>query len=161
MSFLPCGSCWASVRRDPTSLCSPGFQDLAHCPVLLPFISLLSSPRAELGVVCLHKPGLEQGKPRGSDPHLCLSMPACSKLQRGERVSLFDGINSVSFLTCLPGVQDSGLTSLGPRAGPSCFQNAALFWWNLHRSGEGDGDTLHAGCPVLVGDKWGKACLCG
>lgn len=45
--------------------------------------------------------------------------------------------------------------------GPFCFQNAALFWWNLHRSGEGDGDTLHAGCPVLVGDKWGKACLSG
>lgn len=39
------------------------------------------------------------------------------------------------------------------------FQNAALFWWNLHRSGEGDSDTLHAGCPVLVGDKWGKSCL--
>uniref|UniRef100_A0A674EI11 Prolyl 4-hydroxylase subunit alpha-3 n=1 Tax=Salmo trutta TaxID=8032 RepID=A0A674EI11_SALTR len=34
------------------------------------------------------------------------------------------------------------------------FQNAALFWWNLHRNGQGDGDTLHAGCPVLVGDKW-------
>ncbi|XP_060223636.1 prolyl 4-hydroxylase subunit alpha-3 isoform X3 [Meriones unguiculatus] len=33
-------------------------------------------------------------------------------------------------------------------------KNAALFWWNLHRSGEGDSDTLHAGCPVLVGDKW-------
>ncbi|XP_063123235.1 prolyl 4-hydroxylase subunit alpha-3 isoform X2 [Rattus norvegicus] len=33
-------------------------------------------------------------------------------------------------------------------------KNAALFWWNLHRSGEGDDDTLHAGCPVLVGDKW-------
>uniref|UniRef100_A0A8C5L868 Prolyl 4-hydroxylase subunit alpha-3 n=1 Tax=Jaculus jaculus TaxID=51337 RepID=A0A8C5L868_JACJA len=33
-------------------------------------------------------------------------------------------------------------------------KNAALFWWNLRRNGEGDGDTLHAGCPVLVGDKW-------
>ncbi|KAL8191323.1 UNVERIFIED_CONTAM: Prolyl 4-hydroxylase subunit alpha-3 [Gekko kuhli] len=33
-------------------------------------------------------------------------------------------------------------------------KNAALFWWNLHRNGEGDGDTLHAGCPVLAGDKW-------
>uniref|UniRef100_A0A8C8DCJ9 procollagen-proline 4-dioxygenase n=1 Tax=Oncorhynchus tshawytscha TaxID=74940 RepID=A0A8C8DCJ9_ONCTS len=34
------------------------------------------------------------------------------------------------------------------------LENAALFWWNLHRNGQGDGDTLHAGCPVLVGDKW-------
>nr|XP_056714804.1 prolyl 4-hydroxylase subunit alpha-3 [Euleptes europaea] len=33
-------------------------------------------------------------------------------------------------------------------------KNAALFWWNLHRNGEGDEDTLHAGCPVLAGDKW-------
>lgn len=53
---------------------------------------------------------------------------------------------------CLP--RNDGLGSF-------CFQNAALFWWNLHKSGEGDGDTLHAGCPVLVGDKWGKACLSG
>uniref|UniRef100_A0A8C6ZRC5 Fe2OG dioxygenase domain-containing protein n=1 Tax=Nothoprocta perdicaria TaxID=30464 RepID=A0A8C6ZRC5_NOTPE len=37
-----------------------------------------------------------------------------------------------------------------------CFggQNAALFWWNLRRSGEGDGATLHGACPVLAGDKW-------
>ncbi|XP_060622966.2 prolyl 4-hydroxylase subunit alpha-3 [Anolis sagrei] len=33
-------------------------------------------------------------------------------------------------------------------------KNAALFWWNLHRNGDGDDDTLHAGCPVLAGDKW-------
>ncbi|MGH0163501.1 UNVERIFIED_CONTAM: hypothetical protein FKN15_045513 [Acipenser sinensis] len=38
-------------------------------------------------------------------------------------------------------------------------KNAALFWWNLHRNGKGNGDTLHAGCPVLVGDKWGKDCI--
>ncbi|XP_077197304.1 prolyl 4-hydroxylase subunit alpha-3 isoform X2 [Paroedura picta] len=33
-------------------------------------------------------------------------------------------------------------------------KNAAVFWWNLHRNGEGDEETLHAGCPVLAGDKW-------
>ncbi|XP_044146779.1 prolyl 4-hydroxylase subunit alpha-3 [Bufo gargarizans] len=33
-------------------------------------------------------------------------------------------------------------------------KNAAVFWWNLHRNGEGNEDTLHAGCPVLVGSKW-------
>ncbi|NWV67860.1 P4HA3 hydroxylase, partial [Malurus elegans] len=33
-------------------------------------------------------------------------------------------------------------------------KNAALFWWNLRRNGDGDGDTLHAGCPVLAGSKW-------
>lgn len=40
----------------------------------------------------------------------------------------------------------------------SAPQNAALFWWNLRRNGDGDGDTLHAGCPVLAGDKWGETC---
>ncbi len=35
------------------------------------------------------------------------------------------------------------------------FQNGALFWWNLHRNGQGNVYTLHAGCPVIVGDKWG------
>ncbi|KAM4046394.1 prolyl 4-hydroxylase subunit alpha-3 [Anomaloglossus baeobatrachus] len=34
------------------------------------------------------------------------------------------------------------------------IKNAAIFWWNLHRSGDGNEDTLHAGCPVLLGSKW-------
>ncbi|XP_058041768.1 prolyl 4-hydroxylase subunit alpha-3 isoform X2 [Ahaetulla prasina] len=34
------------------------------------------------------------------------------------------------------------------------IKNAALFWWNLRKNGEGDEATLHAGCPVLAGDKW-------
>uniref|UniRef100_A0A8C8DCG2 procollagen-proline 4-dioxygenase n=1 Tax=Oncorhynchus tshawytscha TaxID=74940 RepID=A0A8C8DCG2_ONCTS len=42
----------------------------------------------------------------------------------------------------------------GNRVATFMIYNAALFWWNLHRNGQGDGDTLHAGCPVLVGDKW-------
>ncbi|KAM4796191.1 prolyl 4-hydroxylase subunit alpha-3 [Rhinophrynus dorsalis] len=33
-------------------------------------------------------------------------------------------------------------------------KNAAVFWWNLHRNGQGNEDTLHAGCPVLIGNKW-------
>ncbi|KAG8137111.1 hypothetical protein E2320_005663 [Naja naja] len=33
-------------------------------------------------------------------------------------------------------------------------KNAALFWWNLRKNGQGDEATLHAGCPVLAGDKW-------
>ncbi|KAM3933923.1 prolyl 4-hydroxylase subunit alpha-3 [Leptodactylus fuscus] len=33
-------------------------------------------------------------------------------------------------------------------------KNAAIFWWNLHKNGEGNEDMLHAGCPVLVGSKW-------
>lgn len=30
----------------------------------------------------------------------------------------------------------------------------ALFWYNLHRDGEGDMTTRHAACPVLTGVKW-------
>ncbi|CAJ0581013.1 unnamed protein product, partial [Mesorhabditis spiculigera] len=33
-------------------------------------------------------------------------------------------------------------------------KNDALFWYNLHRNGEGDDRTRHAACPVLVGVKW-------
>ena len=41
-----------------------------------------------------------------------------------------------------------------------CFQGDAAFWWNLKKSGEGDLRTRHAGCPVLVGSKWGKQNTC-
>ncbi|XP_066927150.1 prolyl 4-hydroxylase subunit alpha-2-like [Clytia hemisphaerica] len=30
----------------------------------------------------------------------------------------------------------------------------AVFWWNLKQNGEGDEETRHAGCPVLMGQKW-------
>jgi hypothetical protein len=38
-------------------------------------------------------------------------------------------------------------------------QGDAAFWWNLKKSGDGDLRTRHAGCPVLVGSKWGKRTL--
>ena len=40
------------------------------------------------------------------------------------------------------------------------FQNSALFWYNYRLSGEaGDLRTLHGGCPVLYGQKWGTQSL--
>ncbi|KAL7983138.1 hypothetical protein Chor_010480 [Crotalus horridus] len=42
----------------------------------------------------------------------------------------------------------------GNRIATLMIYNAALFWWNLRKNGQGDEDTLHAGCPVLAGDKW-------
>ncbi|CAL4083493.1 unnamed protein product, partial [Meganyctiphanes norvegica] len=30
----------------------------------------------------------------------------------------------------------------------------ALFWFNLKRNGDGDYRTVHASCPVLLGEKW-------
>lgn len=35
-------------------------------------------------------------------------------------------------------------------------KGSAAFWYNLHKSGEGDFRTRHAACPVLTGSKWGK-----
>ncbi|XP_017964976.1 prolyl 4-hydroxylase subunit alpha-2 isoform X1 [Drosophila navojoa] len=33
-------------------------------------------------------------------------------------------------------------------------QGSLLLWYNLHRSGDADYRTKHAGCPVLQGSKW-------
>lgn len=33
-------------------------------------------------------------------------------------------------------------------------KGAAVFWYNLRASGQGDYFTRHAGCPVLLGNKW-------
>ena len=38
-------------------------------------------------------------------------------------------------------------------------QNAALFWYNYEATGTIDLNTLHAGCPVLLGEKWSKLCI--
>ncbi|KPJ11199.1 Prolyl 4-hydroxylase subunit alpha-1 [Papilio machaon] len=43
-------------------------------------------------------------------------------------------------------------TELGLSVFP--VKNAAVFWLNLHPSGEGDIATRHAACPVLRGSKW-------
>ena len=37
---------------------------------------------------------------------------------------------------------------ISPRKG------AAVFWYNLKRSGDVDYKTKHGGCPVLLGSKW-------
>lgn len=33
-------------------------------------------------------------------------------------------------------------------------KGTAAFWYNLRTTGEGDVFTRHAGCPVLLGNKW-------
>ncbi|CAH2076655.1 unnamed protein product, partial [Iphiclides podalirius] len=46
----------------------------------------------------------------------------------------------------------TAFTELGLSVFP--VKNSALFWMNLHPSGEGDISTRHAACPVLRGSKW-------
>lgn len=35
-------------------------------------------------------------------------------------------------------------------------QGSAVFWYNLLHDGQGNEETQHAACPVLVGSKWGE-----
>lgn len=41
-------------------------------------------------------------------------------------------------------------TAIPPKKG------SAVVWWNLYNSGVRDLRTVHAGCPVIIGSKWGK-----
>ncbi|XP_074663063.1 prolyl 4-hydroxylase subunit alpha-1-like [Tubulanus polymorphus] len=49
-----------------------------------------------------------------------------------------------------------GGATVFPRAGARVpvVKGAAAFWYNLKQSGAYDFDTLHAGCPVIIGSKW-------
>ncbi|XP_029457962.1 prolyl 4-hydroxylase subunit alpha-3 [Rhinatrema bivittatum] len=65
------------------------------------------------------------------------------------------GNRVATFMVYLSSVEAGGSTAfIYANFSVPVLKNAALFWWNLHRNGEGDEATLHAGCPVLIGDKW-------
>ncbi|KAM9359563.1 prolyl 4-hydroxylase subunit alpha-3 [Symphorus nematophorus] len=69
------------------------------------------------------------------------------KLKTGNRVA--------TFMIYLSSVEAGGSTAfIYANFSVPVVEKAAIFWWNLHRNGQGDEDTLHAGCPVLIGDKW-------
>ncbi len=36
------------------------------------------------------------------------------------------------------------------------IKGSAIFWFNLERSGEPDTRMFHAGCPVVLGTKFGE-----
>ena len=52
----------------------------------------------------------------------------------------------------------AGGRTVFPRLGVGTepIAGAAVFWYNLHESGDADQDTLHGACPMLHGTKWGK-----
>ncbi|XP_041665794.1 prolyl 4-hydroxylase subunit alpha-3 isoform X2 [Cheilinus undulatus] len=69
------------------------------------------------------------------------------KLKTGNRLA--------TFMIYLSSVEAGGSTAfIYANFSVPVVEKAAVFWWNLHKNGKGDEDTLHAGCPVLIGDKW-------
>ncbi|CAF1238007.1 unnamed protein product [Rotaria sordida] len=72
---------------------------------------------------------------------------AFSGLSAGNRIA--------TWLTYMSDVEEGGATVfplVGGHLKPK--KGSAAFWYNLHPSGEGDRNTRHAACPVLIGNKW-------
>ncbi|XP_039751146.1 prolyl 4-hydroxylase subunit alpha-1 isoform X1 [Pararge aegeria] len=67
----------------------------------------------------------------------------------------FNGNRIATVLFYMSDVAQGGATVF-TELGLSVFpvKGAAVFWLNLHPSGEGDLATRHAACPVLRGSKW-------
>ncbi|CAF1032961.1 unnamed protein product, partial [Rotaria sordida] len=66
-----------------------------------------------------------------------------------------DGNRIATWLTYLNDVEQGGatvFTEIGVRVTPE--KGSAIFWYNLYTSGTGDYRTRHAGCPVMIGNKW-------
>ncbi|XP_057191026.1 prolyl 4-hydroxylase subunit alpha-2-like isoform X2 [Triplophysa rosa] len=60
-----------------------------------------------------------------------------------------------TFLTYMSDVEIGGATvfpEIGVALKPK--KGSAVFWYNLHKNGTVNSKTLHAGCPVLLGNKW-------
>ncbi|XP_013383328.1 prolyl 4-hydroxylase subunit alpha-1 [Lingula anatina] len=65
------------------------------------------------------------------------------------------GRRIATWLTYLTSAQSGGHTVFPViKVRVPTVKNAAAFWYNLKRNGEVDHRTEHAGCPVLLGQKW-------
>ncbi|XP_042364469.1 prolyl 4-hydroxylase subunit alpha-1-like [Plectropomus leopardus] len=78
---------------------------------------------------------------------------------RKDEVDAFEELGTgnriATWLLYMSDVQAGGatvFTEVGATIWPK--KGTAVFWYNLHPSGDGDYGTRHAACPVLVGNKW-------
>ncbi|CAM4773713.1 unnamed protein product [Rotaria magnacalcarata] len=94
---------------------------------------------ANYGVGGHYEPHFDFSRRREKDP--------LSRLSAGNRIA--------TWLTYMSDVEEGGATVF-PLAGGHLKpkKGGAAFWYNLYASGEGDYNTRHAACPVLIGNKW-------
>ncbi|KAL3876429.1 hypothetical protein ACJMK2_034278 [Sinanodonta woodiana] len=65
------------------------------------------------------------------------------------------GDRVATFLFYLEDVKAGGATAfVNINVTVPVVKGAAAFWYNIKRNGDADGNTLHVGCPVLLGSKW-------